>query len=181
MERMLSASLQIKVKNNDVAAFEKIFREYYAPLCMYAMQFVGDQDVAEEIVQDFFYRYWKNRQKMSIRFSLKSYLYQAVRNSSLKYLRHEAVKQKYADTMNQTDRSSFPEYGEKELQAFIDGVLESLPDRCSKIFRMNRFEDLTYKEIAEKLSVSVKTVEADMGKALKAFRNKLSEYQGYKI
>ncbi|MFN2396523.1 MAG: RNA polymerase sigma-70 factor [Bacteroidales bacterium] len=174
---MLSASLQIKIKNNDVAAFEKIFREYYAPLCMYAMQFVDDKDVAEEIVQDFFYRYWKNRQKMNIRISLKNYLYQSVRNSSLKYLRHEAVKQKYADTINQSARSSFPEYGEKELQSIIDGVLESLPERCNKIFRMNRFEDLTYKKIAAKLSVSVKTVEADMGKALKAFRQKLSEYQ----
>jgi len=180
---MKTGSLQIKIKSNDVEAFEKIFREYYSPLVLFTIKIVNDKDVAEEIVQEFFYHYWKNREQMSIKFSLKSYFYQSVRNNALKYLRHEAVKQKYASGIgsNNTPQSFSPDYGEKELQKIIDNVLENLPQRCSLIFKMNRFEGLTYKEIAEKLSISVKTVEADMGKALKAFRNKLTKYQGYPV
>jgi RNA polymerase sigma-70 factor, ECF subfamily len=180
---MRTGGLQIKIKSNDVEAFEKIFREHYSPLVLFATKIVNDPDVAEEIVQEFFYQYWKNREQMNIKFSLKSYFYQSVRNNALKYLRHESVKQKYASGMaaSNTPQSFSPDYGEKELQNIIENVLENLPQRCSLIFRMNRFEGLTYKEIANKLSISVKTVEADMGKALKAFRNKLTKYQGYPV
>ncbi len=180
---MRTGGLQIKIKNNDVEAFEKIFREYYSPLVHFVVKIVNDKDVAEEIVQEFFYQYWKNRQQMNIKFSLKSYFYQSVRNNALKYLRHESVKKNYASGVvakNNTDSFS-PEYGENELSNIIENILDNLPQRCSMIFRMNRFEGLTYKEIAGKLSISVKTVEADMGKALKAFRTKLSEYQGYTL
>ncbi|MBW6479633.1 MAG: RNA polymerase sigma-70 factor [Bacteroidales bacterium] len=180
---MITGGLQIKIKSNDAEAFEKIFREYYSPLVLFALKIVNDQDVAEEIVQEFFYQYWKNRDQMSIKFSLKSYFYQSVRNNALKYLRHESVKQRYASGVANSgvSHSFSPDYGEKELQYIIENVLENLPQRCSRIFRMNRFEGLTYKEIAAKLSISVKTVEADMGKALKAFRNKLAKYQGYPV
>jgi len=180
---MKTGGLQLKIKSDDVDAFEKTFREYYKPLVFFAIKIVNDQDVAEEIVQEFFYQYWKNREQMNIKISLKSYFFQSVRNNALKYLRHESVKQKYASGIggSSTPQSFSPEYAEKELQNIIDNVLENLPQRCSLIFRMNRFEGLTYKEIAANLSISVKTVEADMGKALKVFRNKLTKYQGYPV
>jgi len=180
---MVTGKLQVKIKNDDITAFEQIFREFYEPLCLFAFKIVEDKDVAEEIVQEFFYRYWENRKQMKIKISLKSYFFQSIRNNALKYLRHETVKQKHASFVahNNAQQSYFPDYGEKELQTIIEEVLHSLPERCSMIFRMNRFEELTYNAIAQKLSISVKTVEANMGKALKAFRNKLTEYQGYPV
>lgn len=167
-----------KIKNGDIAAFEKVFREYYAPLTLFAVSLVKDRDTAEEIVQDFFYVFWKNRAKIDIQTTLKNYFFQSVRNKALKYLRHQTVKKKYkthvADSQSVTCEFYQPNiYDLQELENRINKVLDKLPANGSKIFRMNRFEGLKYNEIAEKLNISVKTVEANISKALKHLREEL--------
>ena len=140
-------------------------------------------DTAEDIVQDFFYNFWKNRESFSLKLSLNAYLYQAIRNNSLHYLQHIAITQSYARQLKNEYHDAMPAENQEdvelqELNKAINATLMQLPERCSRIFRMNRFEGKKYREIADILSISVKTVEADMGKALQVFRKSLKEYTG---
>jgi RNA polymerase sigma-70 factor, ECF subfamily len=175
-----SISIQRRTRNNDISAFEMLFRKYYAALVNYAYGFTKDMDAAEEIVQELFYNYWKNRKEINIKFSIKSYLYRAVRNNTLKYLEALAVRRRYADRIFDASKghSGYEQLDMeiKELNDLIENTLKELPERCIQIFRMSRFEGLKYEEIAAKLSVSVKTVEANMGKALKLLRERLGKY-----
>lgn len=175
--------LQYRVKEGNIEAFETLFRKYYEPLCNWAFNFVKDADTAEEIVQDFFFNYWKNREVVNIRVSVKAYLYSAVRNASLKYLEKQEVQRRYAKRiLGESPREEVvlitDEMDARELQKEIDQALASLPERCRVIFKMSRYEGLKYQDIADKLSVSVKTVEADMTRTLKILRKRLARYQG---
>ncbi len=175
-----SISFQQRTRDNDISAFEELFRKYYAGLVNYAYGYTKDMDASEEIVQDFFYNYWKNRKDINIKFSIKSYLYRSIRNNSLKYLEALAVRRRYADRVIDAARghSGYEnmDLEVKELNELIENTLKELPERCVQIFRMSRFEGLKYEEIAAELSVSVKTVEANMGKALKLLRERLGKY-----
>jgi RNA polymerase sigma-70 factor (family 1) len=168
-----------KIRQGDVKQFESLFRSSYVSLVRYAKTLLKDHDNAEEIVQDLFCRIWKDREKIKIESSFNGYLFRAVHNRCLHYIEHSRIVEKHAEQMSFRQQES-PEspsdiLNYKELQAKIASILEKLPERCGKIFCMNRFEGLKYNEIAEKLSVSVKTVEANMGKALKEFRKELTE------
>jgi RNA polymerase sigma-70 factor (ECF subfamily) len=168
-----------RIRQGDVQQFESLFRSSYVSLVRYARTLIKDQDTAEEIVQDLFFRIWKDKDKIRIESSLNGYLFRSVHNRCLHYIEHSKVVVRHAEEMS-AEMSESPEspsdvLNYKELQAQIARILERLPERCGKIFYMNRFEGLKYNEIADKLSVSVKTVEANMGKALKEFRKELSE------
>lgn len=141
---------------------------------------LNDLDEAEEVVQNTFYIIWKKRESLTIQSSVKSYLYKSVYNDCLNKLKHQKVRQAHAQDFQHT-HSSESEDGikllhAKELKLKIDQALESLPEQCGKVFRLNRFEELKYKEIAEHLNISVKTVEIHMSKALKLMREQLKEY-----
>lgn len=170
-----------KIKEGDVKAFEGIFRRYYSPLCLYAAGITGNMDVAEEIVQELFYVFWKEKEKLQVFRSIKSYLYGAVRNQALQYCEHLEVRNRYRETVltaNQYSKPSDPqdhlEY--KELENLINSTLRKLPQRRLRIFRMHRFEGKKYAEIASALSLSVKTVEAEMTKALQTLRKEIENY-----
>ena len=165
-----------KIKEGDIHAFEDLFRSYYEPLCRYASRFVGNTDTSEEIVQDLFYVLWKEKESLQIFTSVNSYLYRSVKNKSLQFLEKVKIREDYqnmyadnADTVTFTPQEEL-EY--KELEQLIEGTLNRLPDRRQKIFRMNRMEGKKYNEIAQELHVSVKTVEAEVSKALKVLRSK---------
>jgi len=168
-----------RIRQGDIREFETLFRSSYASLVRYAGTLIKDQDTAEEIVQDLFVRLWQEREKINIESSLNGYLFRSVHNRCLHHFEHMKVVERHAQEMafeselNTEDPAEALQY--KELQAKIAAVIERLPERCGKIFCLNRFEGLKYSEIAEKLSISVKTVEANMGKALKEFRKALAE------
>jgi len=170
-----------QIKNGDVQAFEKLFRSYYKPLCYYADSFLNDMDSAEEIVQNIFYMFWKDRADLQIKLSVKSYLFQAVQNKSFSYLKHLQVMDVYREkvTLEEPEISNFSpaddlEY--KELESKFTSLLQRLPERQRRIFCMNRFGGKKYSEIARELSVSVKTVEADISKVLVILRKELKHY-----
>lgn len=170
-----------RIKKGDVKAFEKLFRSYYEPLCYYANSFLNDMDNAEEVVQNLFYVFWKDREDIQILLSVKSYLYQAVQNRSFDYIKHLRVRDAYCDKMNDegfgtSDSLPDEELEYKELESKIAVLLEHLPERQRKVFCMNRFNGKKYGEIAEELSVSVKTVEADISKVLIVLRKELKHY-----
>src|SRR4030042_4730382 len=168
------------IKSGNLSVFEDFFRTYYQPLCYYALRYVSSPDVAEEIVQDLFYTLWEKREELTITTSLKAYIYTATHNRCMKFLNHRQIEQKY----EKHDREETTEQYEPaadltsmhEIQRIINQTLDSLPEKCSRIFRLNRFEGLRYNDIAQKLSISVKTVEANMGRALKILRENLKEY-----
>lgn len=167
-----------RIRNGDTKEFESLFRSSYVSLVRYARTLIKDLDTAEEIVQDLFFRLWQDREKLNIESSLNGYLFRSVHNRCLHYIEHNRVVERHAEEMayseseNQESPSDILNY--KELQEKIARILERLPERCGKIFTMSRFEGLKYSEIAEKLSVSIKTVEANMGRALREFRKELT-------
>ncbi len=172
--------LIVQIKRGNIQSFETMFHRFYPVLCAYAARILKKEDVAEEVVQDVFYNIWKNREELGITVSLSSYLYRAVYNNSMFYLRKTKKEIPLDENLILTrldpddDGSKILDVG--EINMIIDKTLSNLPVRTREIFSLNRFEGLKYKEIAIKLSISVKTVEANMGKALKAFRNSLADY-----
>jgi len=168
-----------RIRQGDIKQFESLFRSSYVSLVRYAKTLLKDQDTSEEIVQDLFFRIWQDREKIKIESSLNGYLFRSVHNKCLHFIEHSRIVEKHAEEVSfrQPESSESPSdiLNYKELQAKIASIIEKLPERCGQIFCMNRFEGLKYNEIAEKLSVSVKTVEANMGRALKEFRKELKE------
>jgi RNA polymerase sigma-70 factor (ECF subfamily) len=167
-----------RIRQGDLNQFETLFRSSYAPLVMYARTLIKDHDIAEEIVQDLFFRVWQKKEKIKIESSLNGYLFRSVHNRCLHYIDHLKVMERHENEMSEQrvyaeNPADILQY--KELQARIAGILEKLPERCGQIFCMSRYEGLKYSEIAERLSVSIKTVEANMGRALKEFRKALAE------
>lgn len=168
-----------RIRQGEVKEFESLFRSSYVSLVRYAKTFVRDHDTAEEIVQDLFVRLWNERNRIKIENTLNGYLFRAVHNRCLHWLEHRKVVEKHERETIREQKGSIENVSEQvqynELQSAVVRILERLPERCGKIFCMNRFEGMRYNDIAEKLAISVKTVEADMGKALKEFRKALKE------
>jgi RNA polymerase sigma-70 factor, ECF subfamily len=170
-----------RIKNGDVQAFEKLFRSYYKPLCYYADSFLNDMDSAEEIVQNLFYMLWKDRADLQIRLSVKSYLFQSVQNKAFSHLKHLQVMDVYRDKVIQeefetSNLSPVDELEYRELESKFTSLLQRLPERQRRIFCMNRFGGKKYSEIAQELSVSIKTVEADISKVLVILPKELKHY-----
>lgn len=180
MIRPVTTDITRQPSFDNLKSFEALFRLYYQMLCSYALRFVKDPDTAEEIVQDLFYKLWEKRAELQINTSVKSYLYSAVHNRCLKFIEHRNVETKYRNYYllheSEIDNEPSDSASISEIQGVIEKTLNALPERCSRIFRLNRFEGLKYHEIALKLSISVKTVEANMGKALKLLRKNLKNY-----
>lgn len=170
-----------KIKEGDIKTFEEVFRHYYTPLCFYSFSITGRKDAAEEIVQELFYVLWKDRQEIQVLRSVKNYLYGAVRNQSLQYLEHRDVRERHRQAVLQTseseqDLSPDMQLEYKELENIINRTLSQLPERRLKIFKMHRMEGKKYKEIADHLALSVKTVEAEMTKAYQVLRQEIERY-----
>jgi len=169
-----------KVKTGDMVAFEQLFKKYYNELCGYAYQYFRDRDTVEDIVQDLFYKLWQKRERLEIRSSFRAYLYRAVYNNTLQVLKEKNSLQTIDDQQGNYEvilsDEIFETVESKEIHQIIEKTLEKMPERVRKIFELSRFEGLKYREIAEHLSISIKTVEANMGKALKIFRKSLKEY-----
>jgi RNA polymerase sigma-70 factor, ECF subfamily len=164
----------------DITAFEMIFRTYYQPLCTYAYTFLQDKEEAEEIVQGTFLSVWEKRQTIAIHTAVKPYLYAMVRNACLNVIKHEKIKQKHAAeeiALSPISHDSVAHaVATSELELKIHQAMEKLPEQCRLVFKLSRFEELKYAEIAEQLSISIKTVENHMGKALKIMREQLKDY-----
>ena len=168
------------LKTGDITAFEMLFKTYYQPLCHYAYTFVRDRDNAEEIVQSAFLSVWEKRETLEIRTAVKPYLYAMVRNACLNVIKHEKIKQLHVAgelaVAERTVESVSDTIMGSELENRILQAMEKLPEQCRLVFKLSRFEELKYAEIAAQLGLSVKTVENQMGKALKIMRDQLRDY-----
>ncbi len=164
----------------DEAAFEQVFKTHFKFLHTYALSILKEEATAEEMVQQVFFKLWEKAEQLSISDSLRGYLYRAVHNECLNYLKHQKVKSLHQHYLtwrlkDNTDSASKNLAG-KELEERLQQAVNELPGQCRLIFQLSRFEELRYQEIADHLKLSVKTVENQMGKALKLLRQKLSPF-----
>ncbi|MCB9044528.1 MAG: RNA polymerase sigma-70 factor [Chitinophagales bacterium] len=170
----------ITIHNTDTTAvFEQVFKEHFKNLHAYACSILKDSDDAEEMVQNVFYKLWEKKDKIGELQSVPAYLYRSVHNECMNFVKHEKVKMAYeAHAVHHGNIASRPEDNAdtKQLEKRIGEALADLPEQCRTIFQMSRFEELKYREIADKMGLSVKTVENQMGKALKILRTKLADY-----
>ncbi|WP_216616700.1 RNA polymerase sigma-70 factor [Marinifilum caeruleilacunae] len=160
--------------------FENLFNDHYSRLCAYAYNFLKEQEGSEEIVQEVFFKLWINRSEIQINSSMESYLYRSVRNASLNLIKHISIREKYKEynkeAIEYDEQIDKDPMNASELELKIRASIDKLPEQRKKIFILSRYEQLKYKEIAEQLGISVKTVENQMGKALKFLREELADY-----
>lgn len=170
----------ITISDTDTATvFERVFKENFKNLHAYACSILKDQDDAEEMVQNVFYKLWEKKEKIDELQSVQAYLYRSVYNECMNFVKHEKVKAAYeAHAVHHGDMAGgmTDNKGVKELERRLAEAMNDLPEQCRTIFQMSRFEELKYREIADRMGLSVKTIENQMGKALKIMRTKLADY-----
>lgn len=175
-EIFIKKALQLNPKDG----CELLFRRYYKPLCSHAIRYVYSKEIAEDLVSDVFCKFWKNESYKNITSSFRSYLFRSVRNTAFTYLRSEF------NTVERSEKYDMIEVTEnlkadsiciyEETLARVKLLVDSMPRQCKKIFLLSRFESKGNKEIAEELNLSLKTIEAHMGKALGIMRKGLKDY-----
>lgn len=160
--------------------FEAVYKSYFKALHAYANTILEDREHAAEMVQQVFLKLWERKDRIEISTSIQAYLYRSVYNESMNFLKHEKVKQAHVSFVKHTTTEASNNHQQnvdtKELEGRIRVALNKLPEQCRTIFQLSRFEELRYKEIAERLQLSVKTVENQMGKALRIMRVELAAY-----
>ncbi len=172
-------SLVDAVKHGDKDAFGRLYRRYFSELCDLSFYVTKDKEVAKEMVQDTFLAIWERREDWQPKGSIRSYLFRAVKNRSLDHLKHVKVErgwQKMQQVETNGSHSGEESISQKELAAAIDKSVDELPEKCRIIFIMNRNQGFTYGEIAEIQGISQKTVETQIGRALKKLRESLAKY-----
>lgn len=173
-------TLTAALRQGDETAFDYLFRALYAPLVRYTTGLTdGDPDEAEDLVQQAFVRLWDQRATLDVQHSLKAYLYRTVHNAALNRLRAARTRDRYTDHQTRQMEDQYtPAASESgsELQQRLKAALDKLPPQCRQVFELSRFEELKYREIAEHLGISIKTVETQMGKALRLLRHELVDY-----
>jgi RNA polymerase sigma-70 factor (family 1) len=180
MIKIEESILTDRIKQGDSSAFSIVFTHYYADLVIFANTFIRDKETSEEIVQDIFIKLWENRDKITITTSLKSFLLKSVQNKSIDRLRHLKIRNKYQSMildhpiLFENNTENFMLYS--ELEKSLETALNKMPDEVTNTFSLSRFEGFTYNEIAEKLNISVRTVEVRVSKALVLLREQLKDY-----
>ncbi|MEI6766000.1 MAG: RNA polymerase sigma-70 factor [Bacteroidota bacterium] len=164
----------------DMVAFEKFFKSHYSGLCGYAFKLIRDVATAEEVVQDTFVKIWEKRAALNITSSFESYIFRALHNNCMNVIRENARRKDMEKEVKlMTEYFDEPEDDNQLRQSLLEqriiAAIHGLPEQCRQVFELSKIERLKYKEIAEKMNISVKTVENHMGRALKKLRDDLAD------
>ncbi len=167
-----------RLRNDDQSALQELFDQCYQPVCTTIHRFIKDHALVEDLAQEVFVRFWEKRHTLQINSSLNGYLRRMAINEALGHLRRKKV---YIEELDpQTNNETAPDVEKQllhsELEDEIRAAIDNLPPRCRTVFQLSRFEELTYQEIADKMEISIKTVENQMGKALRVLREQLQQY-----
>ncbi|MDR2144956.1 MAG: RNA polymerase sigma-70 factor [Tannerella sp.] len=169
-----------ELRQGNKAAFSLLFKRYYRDLVLFGGTFLADKDTCEDIVQQVFLKVWEDREALVIKTSLKSYLLKSVQNACLDEIKHKNVVREheeyvqYSHLQEYMDTENYILYS--DLQRHLKEALEKIPPQYRESFEMNRFKGLKYREIAEKLNVSQRTVEERIGKAIELLRKYLKDF-----
>lgn len=168
-----------RLQTDDESVLKELFDLYYIIVCKAMYRFIKDKSTVEDLAQNVFIRFWEKRHQINITSSVKAYLSRMAINEAIGYLRKNKkwnIEEVTPNTPTSTASSVEEQYLQTELESKITRAINELPPKCRAIFQMSRFDDLTYREIAEKLGISIKTVENQMGKALRVLRKKMKGY-----
>lgn len=171
-----------KMIDGDIDSFKYFFDRYYNDLCNFVNVYLHDQSLSEEIVQDIFVYFWENREKLQIKSSVRSFLFSASKFKSLNLLRDTKTQKRIIEEIGKV-KSQLPSEDEgshldtDEFKKILNAAVDQLAPRCREIFLLSKFEELSNKEIAEQLGISVKTVESQMTIALKKLREYLLPFR----
>ncbi|WP_310588008.1 RNA polymerase sigma-70 factor [Runella sp. SP2] len=178
--QLSDTQILIAIREGDERVFEQVFRKYYGGLCTYGRSILRDEEESEEIVQNVFVGIWEKRAELEITQSLKSYLYRAVHNHCLNRIKHQKVRDEHQQYTLYSQEEAYESVSQtvykNELESELAKAIGKLPEQCRVIFKLSRFEELRYQEIADQLGLSVKTVENQIGKALKILRTELADF-----
>ena len=157
--------------------YRALFETYYNPLCNFAYRMLKDRDKAEDVVQDVFLQIWEKRSRITIDSSLQSYLFQATRNKVIEWIRKEKLFLEYEQSERIKEESvDVDQEAEKFMRLEkLYTYIRQLPPKCQEVFILSKVNGLTYREIAEDLNISVKTVENQIGRALHLLRQKFGK------
>lgn len=164
---------------DDEIAFRTLFFQFFSPLCVFAHRYIDSWETCEDIVQETFFKIWKNRKNIVIKTSSRNFLITSVKNTSIDYLRKQETEQNWQQKEIENNTSWYTSgdiYSTIELEQMLSAALAKLPDNIRIVFEKNRFEGMTYSQIAAEHNISVKTVESYMTKALKHLRVELKDY-----
>jgi len=173
-----------ELRQGEKKAFEAVYNEFFGVLFHLCLHYINDQKASEEIVQDTFLKLWEIRESLNDNSNVKNFLYTITKNNCLNYLRNRKICLKHQEKIKylemQFNFEALENLGDylqfEELRKKIDEALAKLPSEINETFKLSRFEELTYKEIAEQQGVSIKTVEARISKALRILRVELKDY-----
>jgi RNA polymerase sigma-70 factor, ECF subfamily len=169
-----------RMVEGDKNAFRFFFEKYYTDLCNLVNIYIHDEAMAEEIVQDIYIYFWEKKGKIQIESSVKAYLLKASKNKSLNFLRNEKNRLSIHERIREASETTYEmpanAMDAAQLRELIENAVKNLPEKCGEIYRLAKEKELTYKEIAEQHDISVKTVENQMGIALKKLRDHLRPY-----
>ena len=169
---------RIAIKDDEIA-FRTLFFKFFSPLCVFAHRYIDRWETCEDIVQETFFKIWKNRKNIEINTSSRNFLITSVKNTCIDFLRKQETEQNWQQKEIENNTSWYTSgdiYSTIELEQMLSAALAKLPDNIRIVFEKNRFEGMTYTEIAAEHNISVKTVEAYMTKALKHLRVELKDY-----
>lgn len=161
---------------SDKVEFELLFKEHYPGMVLFANRFIQDRDAAKDIAQQVFINIYEKKDSLNISGSIKGYLFQATKNRALNYIKQKKVQEKHKTNFKALNPDIAEENDALELAQLseaINELIENLPPKCQLIFKMNRFEGKKNKVIAEELSISIRTVETQISKALKLLRENI--------
>ena len=176
--------LMMSLREGKKIAFEEIYRDYLGVMYHLSLQYLPDRKDSEDILQDTFMKLWEIRETLNEQSNIRNFLYTITKNNCLNYLRNQKIVFKHQENIKYLEMQFNYEALERlgnymefeELRDRIENVIADLPDDLRETFRLSRFEELRYKEIAEKQSISIKTVEARMTKTLRILRHELKDY-----
>jgi len=171
--------LLLKLQEGDTGAFQTIFESYYQQLVRYGISITDNLEVSRELVQDVFLKLWEKRRETKIKISIKAYLFTAVNNQALNWVRHQKIKRAYENASLQDVMSGIqlPPRISPFLAEAIRKAIDELPDKALMVFTLTQVEGLAYKEAAKTLGISIKTIENQLARARKILQKKLRKYQ----
>lgn len=168
-----------RLKENDRTALKELFQLHYLPVCRTIHRLVRDRSTVEDLAQEVFLRFWNKRHQINITSSLSAYIRRMATNEALGYLRSKKTFEDEEVILNedrQSGQNVEAQLLHSELEDHIKAAINELPPKCRAVFVLSRFEELTYQEIADRMEISIKTVENQMGRALRILRTKLKSY-----
>ena len=167
-----------ELQKGNERAFDAIFKQYYKPLCQFSYSFIRDQNTAENLVQEVFAKLWEKRGNIIHIDNLLSYLMGMVRNQSIDFLRKEKNSSKIYNNLRpeKSENTTEDQISKNEFEEKLLKSITNLPERCRTAIEMSRFDGFSNKEIAQKMDISVKGVEALIGRSLKLLRSELQEF-----